>query len=62
MLFRWNGEGKQRSLLAYVPTLCNLNAEVWECVKNLVGEQGCIGEGLGTQAGLRCLEGLGSAI
>lgn len=39
-----------------------MNAEVFEWVKNLVGKQGCIGEGLGTQAGLRSLEGLGSAI
>lgn len=39
-----------------------MKAEVFECVKTLVGEQGCIGEGLGIQAGLGGLEDLGSVI
>ena len=37
-------------------------AEVLESVKDLVGGQGWVWEGLGTQAGLEDFEGLGSAI
>lgn len=55
-------DGSPPFLLVFLVWAPTMFAEVWESVKDSVGGQGWVWEGLGTQAGLEGFEGLGSAI